>query len=377
MANVVIANDAFELWLDNRLLEHTRGDTTDVERAHRQLRARLADGLRGNDADRFAELHARAGGEVAPVTGHADAMLAFASEHRTNLDLLCAAGLDGLGGVFVDFAAGLYQQLLGIAWVANVFAREASNDAFGQFHHFIFAFIDRLHPNAVGCAAIVNLHDHVLRDIDKLAGEVTRVGSLKGRVGQTFARTVGRNEVFQDSQAFAEVRENRFLDDVTGRLGHQPADTGQLANLLAIAARAGVHHQRDRIELLLALVAVQCLQHHVRDLVSAMRPDIDDLVVAFAGRDHAFAILLLDFGNLLLRVLNFLALLLRDDHIIDPDGATGFGRLAEAQFLQTIEHNDSAFLPAVFVAIPNQITQRALADDLIGKAEVLRPNLAE
>ena len=30
------------------------GDTTGVERAHRQLRARLADGLRGDDADRLA-----------------------------------------------------------------------------------------------------------------------------------------------------------------------------------------------------------------------------------------------------------------------------------------------------------------------------------
>ena len=39
------------------------GHTTRVERPHRQLRARLADRLRGDDADRVADLGHLAGGE--------------------------------------------------------------------------------------------------------------------------------------------------------------------------------------------------------------------------------------------------------------------------------------------------------------------------
>ena len=39
-----------------RLLVDSRCGTTDVEGTHGELRARLADGLRGDDADRFAEL---------------------------------------------------------------------------------------------------------------------------------------------------------------------------------------------------------------------------------------------------------------------------------------------------------------------------------
>ena len=44
-----------------------RGRSADVERTHGQLRARLADGLRRDHADRFAALHQPSGGQVAAV----------------------------------------------------------------------------------------------------------------------------------------------------------------------------------------------------------------------------------------------------------------------------------------------------------------------
>src|SRR3712207_6990036 len=43
------------------------GDAAGVERPHGQLRARLADRLRGDDADRVADHGRAAGGERAPV----------------------------------------------------------------------------------------------------------------------------------------------------------------------------------------------------------------------------------------------------------------------------------------------------------------------
>ena len=80
-AQFVVTNDAVELGLDLRLLEHLRRRAADVERAHRQLRAGLADGLGGDDADGLAELDHAAGGQIAAVAMDANAVLAFASEH--------------------------------------------------------------------------------------------------------------------------------------------------------------------------------------------------------------------------------------------------------------------------------------------------------
>ena len=50
------------------------GDAAGVERPHRQLRARLADRLRGDDADRLADADQLAGRQVAAVARAADAV---------------------------------------------------------------------------------------------------------------------------------------------------------------------------------------------------------------------------------------------------------------------------------------------------------------
>ena len=260
-----------------------RRSATDVERTHRELRAGFADGLRGDDADGFAELDQRAGREIAAVAMHADAVLAFAGEHRADLDLFDARACRSPCALISSISSfALTRYSFGFVGSTMSSQREAADEAFAELDDFVFAFVDGLDPDAVGRAAIFFADDHVLRHIHQLAGHVTGVGGLERGIGQTFAGAVRRDEVFEHGQAFAEVRENRFLDDVAGRLGHQAAHTGELAHLLAIAARAGIHHQRDRVVFLLALVVLEGAQHDVRDLVGAMRPDIDDLVVAFA-----------------------------------------------------------------------------------------------
>ena len=75
-----------------------------------------------------------------------------------------------------------------------------------KLDHFVFAFVNRLNPDAVGRAAIVFLDDHVLRHVHELAGHVAGVGGLERGVGQTLAGAVRGDEVFQHRQTFAEVR---------------------------------------------------------------------------------------------------------------------------------------------------------------------------
>ena len=64
---------AVEVRLDERLLGDLRR-AADVERAHGELGARLADRLRRDDADRLAHVDRRAAGEIAPVAVAANAV---------------------------------------------------------------------------------------------------------------------------------------------------------------------------------------------------------------------------------------------------------------------------------------------------------------
>src|SRR6267143_586991 len=60
-------DDAVVARFERGAFRDARGGSADVEGAHGQLRAGLADGLRGDDADGFAKLNHAASGEVAPV----------------------------------------------------------------------------------------------------------------------------------------------------------------------------------------------------------------------------------------------------------------------------------------------------------------------
>ncbi len=98
-------------------------DATGVEGSHRQLRAGLADGLRGDDTGRFPHFHEPGGREVATVAGRADALRHLAGQRRTHLHFAprqpalvpqLLGQLAQLGGRGVgDFVALLRQHLAG------------------------------------------------------------------------------------------------------------------------------------------------------------------------------------------------------------------------------------------------------------------------
>jgi hypothetical protein len=64
-----------------------------VERAHRQLRAGFADRLRGDDADRFADIDRRTAREVAAVAFAADAVVGLRRSEPNGSSLRHAAGV--------------------------------------------------------------------------------------------------------------------------------------------------------------------------------------------------------------------------------------------------------------------------------------------
>src|SRR5262245_21797017 len=209
---VVVFDVTARARLVRRLLGDLRGRAADVERAHRQLRAGLADALGGDDADRFADVDDLPRGQVAAVALDADSAARFAGEHRADAHAFDARVLDLCGDVLGDLSVDSGQYFAGDR-VENVFQGDATDDAFAQPFDDVARLGDRLGPDAFDSSAIRFRDDHVLRHVYKTAGQVARVGGLERRVGQPLARAVRGDEVLQHVQTFAEVGADRSLDD--------------------------------------------------------------------------------------------------------------------------------------------------------------------
>src|SRR5208283_3396467 len=90
------------LEVDAVLLGDLGRRAADMEGAHRELSARLADGLGGDDAHRLADLHGAAGGQVAAVALAADAVPGLAGQHRPDGDFLYPGLVDLVGDLLGD-----------------------------------------------------------------------------------------------------------------------------------------------------------------------------------------------------------------------------------------------------------------------------------
>ena len=268
-----------------------------MERAHGELGARLADRLRRNDADRLAEVDRRAAGKIAPVALGADAVLGLAGQHRADAERLDVRRLDLLHVALVDRPAGLDDDLAGRRR-DHVFRRGAAENAMAERGHHGAGVDNRLHPEAVGRAAIGLDDDAILRHVDQTPRQIAGVGRLQRRIGETLAGAVGRVEVLEHRQAFLEVRDDRRLDDLARRLGHEAAHAGKLLHLRGRTARARVAHHVDRVHRLGAafrrlLDRLNALHHLVGDAIGGLGPRVDDLVVLLAAGDEAVVVLLL------------------------------------------------------------------------------------
>src|SRR5581483_3581298 len=144
---VLEPNDAGVLGIDTRLLADSRRRTTDVKGTHGELRAGLADGLRGDDAGGFAEFDQAAGSEVASVAQGADTALGFAGEHRANLDALHAGGLNLNGQLFRDFLVEIDDDVAFV--VLDLLQRNAADDAIAHVLDDVASFHDGSDVDAV------------------------------------------------------------------------------------------------------------------------------------------------------------------------------------------------------------------------------------
>src|SRR5208282_814445 len=255
--------------------------------------------------------------------------------------------------------------------VLDPFERDAANDAVAERLDFDAGFDDGLDVDAVAGAAVALVDDDVLRHIDEAAGQVAGVSGLQRRIGEAFTRTVRGDEVLQHGEAFAEVGCDGGLDDFAGRLGHQTAHAGKLADLLFGTASAGVRHDVNRVDVAFAILAFEGLEHLIGNFFGDVAPDGDDLVVAFAVGDGAIEVLLLDLDDFLFGVFDELVLVAGDEHVINADGDAGLGGVGEAESLQVVQQLDGVFEAEAQISVVDHLLNALLLEKAVDVGHVL------
>ncbi len=269
----------------------------------------------------------------------------------------------------------------------DVFESRTAENALAEGRNDLTGIDDRLHGEARCRAAIHRDDDAILRDVNETARQITGVGRLQGGVGKTLTGTVGRVEVLVHGQAFLEVRNDRRFDDFARRLGHQTAHAAQLAHLVRRTTSTRVRHHVDRVHLLLAasdrieLDGLDARHHFVGDLLGALAPSVDDLVVLLALSDQAVIVLLLVFRRQSFGLSNQLRLGLRNDHVVLAERNTGAASMTEAELHDAIAENDRLFLSAMAIDRVDHLGDVLLGHFLIADVErhvvVLRQKLTD
>ena len=213
--------------------------------------------------------------------------------------------------------------------IFDVIQGRAAENAISQRLNDLAAFHERSHFDSIHGTAIVFGNDGVLRHIYEPTSQVTGVRRLERRVGETLTRSVRRDEVLQNGEAFPEIGSDRCLNDFAGRFRHQSAHARKLTNLLRATAGAGIRHHENRIEarhrdlptrIIGHFFRTQVAQHLIGDAIRHLSPDVDHFVVTFPVGDQAILVLLLNLANVIMGFLEQLLLARRNHHIFDGNG---------------------------------------------------------
>ena len=282
-------------------------DAAGVEGPHRQLGARLADRLGGDDADRLAVLDQPAGRQVAPVAedgrrrgwprrpspsggGSSRPRLAITSPTRSRTVPSSSSSRSLSSSPRSNRISPVAGSTTGEARMRPVTLPRNSSSGIGLPST---SARSTQSPCSVPQSSIVMITS--CDDIDQAAGKVAGVGCPQRGVGQPLAGAVGGEEVLQHGQPFAEVGADRDVDDPPLRVEHETAHTRHLADLVHVPLRAGVRHHVDGV--LAAQAVLDVLRQHVAGRV----PNHFELAQPLFLGDQTASVLPLDLVGLLVR----------------------------------------------------------------------------
>ncbi|CDE83530.1 unknown [Coraliomargarita sp. CAG:312] len=222
-------------------------------------------------------------------------------ERAHNLYALYSQCVYALGNGFSNKLSVFDYNFARIRRIGNIVAGAAADNAVEERHNFVIAVVDGFFPDSVAVAVVLFSYYHVHCDVAELAGHVSGVGSFKGCVRQTFARSVRGDKVFVHAQTFAERRKNRAFDNFAVGLCHQTAGSAELTNLRLISAGSGIHQHVNGIYVL----AAKSLLGNAREIfksffgyfIGSDVPNIDNLVGTLALCNGTFVVFVFDSLN--------------------------------------------------------------------------------
>ena len=338
-AELIDLEDTVVLSLDVALHRIGGGDTTGVEGTESQLCTRLTDRLCRYDTDHLAHLDGAIVCQVTTVTLGADTLLALTGEDGADLHLGNRRLLDLGGSLLVDLFIGSDNQLSRDR-VDDVVDGAATEDALIERCDDVLSLLDLTTDDTAERTAVLLGDDHIGGDIDETTGQVTGVGGLECRIGESLAGTVGGDEVVEYGETLLEVGQDRILHRLSAlttadRLGHQTTDTGELLDLIGRSTCTGVHHHVDGIEAVLVLL--ELLHEHLGDLVIDVGPDVDDLIVTLVVGDDTEIEVIHDLLDLAEAIGDDLLLLLRYNDVGEVEGEACLVGHVVAEVLDPVE----------------------------------------
>ena len=182
---------------------------------------------------------------------------------------------------------------------------------------------------------------------------------------------MGADEVLEDGHALAEVAPHGHVDDPARRVGHQAAHRAQLADVALVAAGTGVGHHPDGVLL------AQRLHHLVRDDLGDPLPELDDLLVALVLGDEAALELLVDLGDVLVRLEHLRGLGDRHDDVPEADRHAAAGGELEADGLDAVHQVGGLHRPEVPVAAVHEALEVGALHGAVDEAHGLREDPVE